>query len=300
MRKMFPSRRMVFLSLVVLILPQLAWARPISVGSIGDVPTDEMKKFLPLAAYLANQLRSEGYDQGRVIVARSMPEMAKLLREEKVDLYIDSPFPAAAVSRLSGSRFFLLRLKKGLSEYHSVIFARGDSGITRLQDLKGKMVAFKEPYSSSAYFVPKLALVENGLKLAIKKDATDLVSPQEVGYIFSNDSENTMLWVLRKMVSAGALDNQSYEKEARGDIGSLKILYKSFTFPRHIVSHRASLPPPIVSKMKEVLTNMHRSDEGKRALEQFEQTTRFDELPAAAMGPFLKAGKFIEAEVGAP
>jgi len=287
-----------FLGLVVLFLPQMTLAKSINVGSVGDVPTDEIKKFLPLASYLAKQIQSEGFDQGKVIIARGIPEMATFLREGKVDLYIDSPFPSAAVSRLSGSKFLLLRLKKGLSEYHSVIFVRKDSGIDRLQELNKKMIALKEPFSSSGYFVPKMVLTQQGLRLVAKKDASDSVGPREVGYVFSNDNENTMVWVLRKKVAAGALDNQSYEKEARGNVKDLKILYETFSFPRHIVSYRADLSPALVARIKEVLIQMHQSEGGKKALEDFENTTGFDELPDQAMAPFLKAGKFIDTELG--
>ena len=287
-----------FLVSAALLLSRPVNATTIVVGSVGDVPTDEIKKYLPLANHLAKQLQSEGVDQGKVVVARGIPEMANFLKEGKADLYIDSPFPSVAVSRLSGSKFLLLREKKGLSEYHSVIFARQDSGINRLQDLNGKIIAFKEPFSSSGYFIPKMVMVQQGLKLVAKKDATDPISPAEVGYVFSNDNENSMVWVLRKKVVAGALDNQSLEKEAHGELNNLKILYKTFSFPRHIVSYRADLPATVVARIKEILLNMHQSEEGRKVLKEFENTSRFDELPEKAMAPFLKAGKFIDAELG--
>ena len=287
-----------FLVSAALLLARPVMAKTIVVGSVGDVPTDEIKKFLPLVSYLAKQLQSEGIDQGKVVVARSIPEMAVFFKEGKADLYVDSPFPVAAVSRLSGNKFLLLREKKGISEYHSVIFARQDSGINRLQDLNGKIIAFKEPFSSSGYFVPKMVMAQQGLKLVAKKDVTDPVSPAEVGYVFSNNNENSMVWVLRKKVVAGALDNQSLEKEARGELNNLKILYKTFSFPRHIVSYRADLSASLVATIKEILVKMHQSEEGKKALKEFENTAKFDELPERAMAPFLKAGKFIDAELG--
>ena len=286
------------LGLVLLLLPQLTVARTITVGSVGDVPTDEIKRFMPLANYLAKQLRAEEFDQGKVVVARSITDMAALMKEGKVDLYTDSPFPAVAVSRLSGAKLLLLRMKQGLSEYHSVIFTRKDSGVNKLQDLKQKIIVFKEAFSSSGYFVPKMALVQEGLKLVRKTDPTDRVGPREVGYVFSNNNENTMVWVLRKKVVAGATDNQNYEKEARGNLDSLKIIYETFSFPRQILAVRGDLPATLVAKIKEILINMHLSDEGKKTLADFEKTTRFDELPEKSMAPFLKAGKLIDAEVG--
>lgn len=287
-----------FLAVALLLLPRLALAKTITVGSVGDDAAEEIKKFLPLAKYLAKQLRSEEYDQGKVVVARTISEMATFLREGKADLYIDSPFPVVAVSRLSGSKFLLLRLKRGLSEYHSVIFVRKDSRIDQLQRLNGKMIAFKEPFSSSGYFVPKMVLVQQGFKLVPKRDAADPVGRREVGYVFSGDEENTVMWVLRGKVSAGVTDNQRYVEKVGSSQESLKIIYETFSFPRHVLSVRGDMPPAIVERIKDVLLKMHQSEEGKKALEDFEKTTRFDELPERAMAPFLKAGKLIDAELG--
>ncbi len=133
----------VMLALAFVLAPDAAGARPITVGSIGDEPAAEIKKFSPFARYLAKQLQPAGIDEGKVVVAKDISQMAPFLREGKVDLYIDSPFPTVAVSRISGSKFLLRRWKKGVGEYHSTIFARKDSGISGLEDLKGKLIAFE-------------------------------------------------------------------------------------------------------------------------------------------------------------
>lgn len=287
-----------FFAVAGLLLPELTWARPINIGSVSTEPAAEIKKFLPLALYVAKEMQSEGINQGKVVVAKDIPQMATFLREGKVDLYIDSPFPSLAVSRLSGSKLLLRRWKKGVGEYHSVIFARKDSGINQLEDLKGKIVAFEEQFSSSGYFLPKMVLVQKGLKLASKRDASEPVAPGEVGYVFSHDDESTMAWVLRGKVTAGALDNQTYLKEARENVSSLKIVDKTFPIPRQIVSYRIDLPPKLVTRIKEILTQMDQSEEGKKALKDFEGTTKFDQLTDQAMAPLLKAQKFIDAEFG--
>lgn len=292
------SRRFFLLAVAILLLPRVTWAGPINIGSIGVDPADEIKKFLPLADYLAKQLQSAGIDQGRVVVAKSIPQMATYVREGKVDLYIDSPFPSVAVSRLSGSKFLARRWKKGLAEYHSVIFTRKEAPIDRLEDLRGKIVAFEEPFSSSGYFLPKLVLAQRGLKLIHKSQTSDPVGPDEIGYAFSLDDETTMVWVLRGRVAAGAMDNQAYLKEARGKLDDLKIIHETFPLPRHVVTYRADLSPSLVGQIKEVLLKMNQSEEGRKALQAFEKTTKFDELSDEAMAPLVKSLKFIEAELG--
>ena len=290
----------IFLPLAALIFePESTWARPITIGSISTEPAAEIKKFVPLANYLGSRLQPEGIDQGKVVVAKGIAEMAAFLREGKVDLYIDSPFPALAVSRLSGSQFLLRRWKKGVGEYHSVIFTKKDSPISRLADLKGKTITFEEPFSTTGYLLPKMILAQEGLKLAPKGDASEPVGPGEVGYVFSNSDENTMVWVLRGKAGAGAMDNQKYLIEARRSLDSLKIIYETFSIPRQIVSHRANLPPKLTVRIKEILIKMDQSEDGKKSLKDFESTTKFDELPDQSVGPLLKLQKFIDAEPGA-
>jgi phosphonate transport system substrate-binding protein len=64
------------------------------------------------------------------------------------------------------------------------------------------------------------------------------VSGKEVGYIFTNDDENTMAWVLTGKLSAGAMSQDNCLKEARGEISNLTVGDKTFSIPRNAVSHR--------------------------------------------------------------
>ena len=289
----------IFLPVAALIsVPESTWARPINVGSVNTQPASEIKKFLPIASYLAKHLQSEGIDEGKVVVAKNIPEMASLFREGKVDVYIDTLFPALAVSRLSGSKLLLRRWKKGVGEYHTVIFTRTDSNIDRIEDLTGKLIALEEPYSTSGYFLPKVALLQQGFKVVLKTEGTNPVEKDEMGYVFTRADDATMMWVLRGRAHAGAMDNHSYLKEARDNLSSLKILYKTFSIPRQVVSHRGDLTVQLVAKIKEILLNMQQSEEGKKTLQIFENTTKFDDVPEQSLAPLLKLQGFIDAEFG--
>jgi phosphonate transport system substrate-binding protein len=259
---------------------------------------DAIKRSAPLAKYLAKELQAEGIDQGKVIVVKSIPEMGNLVREGKVDLFIDSPFPALAVSRLAGTKFLLRRWKKGLAEYRAVVFSLKDSGVSRLEDLNGKLVAFEEPSSTSTYFLPKLVMVQKGLKLVEKKGASDPVGPHEVGYVFVGSDPNSIFWVLRRQAAAGVANQQNFVLEARGHLDNLKSIHETFNIPRQIVSYRADLDPKFIAKIKETLIKMDQSEEGRKALRESDNTTKFDELPEGSMTPLLKSVRFIESEFG--
>jgi phosphonate transport system substrate-binding protein len=123
------------------------------------------------------------------------------------------------------------------------------------------------------------------------------VSAKEVGYIFTNDDENTMAWVLPGKLPAGAMSEDNYLKEARGEIGNLTVVGKTFSIPRNVVSHRKGLPQKLVTQIKDILINMAGSDEGKKALREFEQTSQFDEITAASAKHLVEIGKWAAAEL---
>ena len=280
----------------VLLLPQLACAGSFKLGSISISPMTETKKFSPLAIYLARQLRSDGIDEGQVVVATSIPAMSSFMQTRQVDLYIDSFFPSLAVSRLSGSKILLRRWKMGKSEYQSVIFTRKDSGIARLEDLKGKVIAFEEPFSSTGYFFPKIVLVEKGFRLVPNGLRDNPVKSDEVGYIFSHGDTNTIYMVLNAVVAAGATDDQKYRMLAK-NLGSLKIIHETVSFPRQIVSYREDLPAKLVTRVKEVLLNMHQTEEGRQVLQDFESTTKFEEIPVRDIDFLAGLKKHVDAEL---
>jgi phosphonate transport system substrate-binding protein len=282
--------------IILIILPlffssytaQAVNARPLVVGSVNEDPIEEIQVFAPFARYLAEGLADDGITSGQVKVAKNMDAMIEMIRAGEVDLYIDSPFPAVNVAQKSGGKLLLRRWKGGVSEYSSVVFVRADSAVKSIEDLRGKMVSFEEPWSSSAFFLPKLSLVESGFRVTEKTDFQSSVEPDEIGYIFSTSDKNTMLWVLRKRVVAGAMDEAKMKKRAGMNYDDLRVIYKTSKIPRHVVVHRGDLDPALVTRIKDILLNMEKSENGKAVLQGFEATTRFDEIPEQSLDKMIK------------
>lgn len=271
-------------------------ATTLTIGSISDEPAKELKLFLPVVNYLATQLQTAGVEKGNAIVAQNINHMGQLIRDGKVDIYIDSPFPTLEVSQLSGSRPLLRRWKKGIDSYFSVVFVREDSGIKSVEDLAGKVVAFEEPFSTSSYFLPKASLNKIGMELVAVSDPKTPVNADQIGYMFSDDDENTLVWVLRKRVQAGAMSYVKFKKLADKQKKKLTIVHSTVEVPRHIVSFRDGLDPALVLQIKNILLQMHESEEGRQILKQFKKTARFDEFPDgvdAALDPLRELYVYI-------
>jgi phosphonate transport system substrate-binding protein len=257
---------------------------------------EEIKSFSPLASYLARQLQSEGIGEGNVVAANSIEAMSSLLRTNRADIYIGGFFPAMAVSRLSGSKLLLRRWKNGGSDSKSVIFTRKDSRIAILEHLGGKVIAFDEPFSSFGYFVPKVELLKITFMVLPDRPGVGPVRNDEVRYVFSRGDTNTIYKVAKGEVAAGAVDDQRYHALAK-NLHGLKILHETVSFPRQIVSHRADLSVTLVTKIKNILLNMTRTEEGRKVLREFDNTAKFDEIPAPVHDLMMGLKKYVGAEL---
>jgi len=272
----------------------------ITIGSISNEPGSEIEVFQPFADYLAGQLTGLGIGRGTVVVAGDIEGMAKLMGAGEVDLYFDSPFPMLAMQQLQGVRILARRWKKGVSEYHSVLFARKDSNTQSLDQIAGEVIAFEEPFSTSSYLLPKASLLEYGLNVVAVEKPNASVAASDVGYVFSNDDENTVYWVLKGKVAAGAINNQKFDDLPPEQRNKLVVFHRTATVPRQLAAVRSDLDSELVSRIKSVFLQMHLTDEGKRVLAQFEKTTKFDDfddLPEDSVKSLAELAELISGAV---
>ena len=236
------------------------------------------ERFRPLVDYAARKL-SPGETKGMVALAPTTGQMMKLLDEKRVDFYMESPYATYLINRLGAAKLLLRRWKGGLAEYRSLIFTSKESGIQGLDDLRGKILAFEDPGSTSGYFLPKLFLFKKGFSVMEKPGLDSNVSTNEIGYIFANSDTNMLNLVLKKKVAAGAFSNDDHANLNDQTKASMSILGESESMPRHLVSVRKDLPQPVVKRLKEILLGMHQDGEGQKVLRQTDNTTKFDTLP---------------------
>ena len=266
-----------------------AIGRTLVIGHISDTPGETIKIINPFAEYLASQLGDLGIDRCKVLVVDSISEMANKMRNQEIDMYIDSPFPVIAVSRLAESTIVLRRWKKGMAEYNSKFVVAMDSTIQSMIDLQGKMIAFEDPASTSGYFLPKAALLAAGLNPKEHIDKTAKVSADEVGFTFSLNKNNTLLWVASGLVAAGAVGTHELEEFEAKNPHILRVIHETRSVPRNVVSLRKGLEETLGKRIREVLLAMETSEQGQLVLKHYEKTVRFDEIPGGvleAMAPF--------------
>ena len=252
-------------------------SKAIVLGDISSNPQKKIRKFQPMADYLAANLSQ--FDRGKVKVAPDMETMLAWLRSGKVDIYIDSPYPAMLAVNNADAKPILRRWKKGSAEYHSVIFTMSDRKIKSLADLTGKTIALDHPASTTGYMLPRAEILKAGLKLTEQKSYNASVPKDEIGYVFSDEDENSIELVLSQKVAAAAVDSISFEKMSPEIKDKVTILAETEKVPRNIVLVAKDLPVEQIEAISTLLLAMDRTAEGKAVLEKFSQTAKFDNFP---------------------
>ncbi len=154
----------------------------------------------------------------------------------------------------------------GSMGYHSVMVARKDSGITKLEDMEGKKLGFADPDSTSGYLVPTVTLPE-----AVGAPVKEFFG--ETG--FGGGHENLVLEVLKGTFDAGTTWASGVGEFKDGyssgnlrkmvDKGILNMddlveLWKSPLIPNGPIVLRTSMEDGMKAKVKDFFAKLPESD----------------------------------------
>jgi phosphonate transport system substrate-binding protein len=140
--------------------------------------------------------------------------------------------------------FAIMGDQNGLFGYEMEIITYPGSGITKLEDLKGRKLAFTSETSNSGFKAPS-ALLRSEFKLEAGKDFQA---------VFSGKHDNSILGVANKDYDAAAIANEVMKRMMdRGVVKKDQIvtIYKSQTFPTTGYGVVHNLKPELAAKIRE-------------------------------------------------
>jgi phosphate/phosphite/phosphonate ABC transporter binding protein len=266
--------------------PERVKGQTVSLGIVSEInQTLIADHFSDFVRYVARKLTSASDIEGKVVIAPTPFQLARLMEQKKVDFYMESPYPTYLVNDVHGvAKLMLRRWKGGMAEYRSLIFTKKNGAINRLEDLRGKVLVFEDPESTSGHFLPKHFLTRKGFKFTDKSRFDPYASPTDIGYLFANSQEKVVDWVLTKKAAAGAFSDDDYARLDEKKRSDITILAETERLPRHLLSVRKDFAPALADRLEKILLSMHENDQGRKILKNTDDTTKFDRLPEGDAG----------------
>ncbi|MEA1607622.1 putative selenate ABC transporter substrate-binding protein [Pseudomonas spirodelae] len=240
-------------------------AETLRVSAIPDeAPTELLRKFKPLGAYLEQQL---GMKVEFTPVA-DYPAVVEALATDRLDMAWLGGFTFVQVHLKTGNAIPLVQREQD-AQFTSK-FITADANVNSLADLKGKTFAFGSVSSTSGSLMPRYFMLQDGIK------------PESyfsrIGYSGAHDA--TAAWVQAGKVDGGVLNASVWEKlvaSGKVDTSKVKVFATTPSYFDYNWTVRGNLDPVLVEKIKAALLALDPANPAHKAILDLQAASRFIE-----------------------
>ncbi|HZS32192.1 MAG TPA: phosphate/phosphite/phosphonate ABC transporter substrate-binding protein [Methylomirabilota bacterium] len=188
----------------------------------------------------------------RVTVASDYAAVVEALRNRTADLAFVHPAGYVLANREAKATIVAKDRWHGHTSYTARIYVRKESGITSLEGLRGKTIAFVDPSSTSGYVYPMVMLMEKGL--VQNRDPRTFFKE----FVFSGSHDAGLLALLNGHVDAFASFDQAREQYLKDPAQREKLTWvaESAPIPEGGICAREGLDPALVAQVRAALLSM--------------------------------------------
>lgn len=250
-------------------------------GRVSDDPKSQYEQMRVLLDYVVERMGDVGIHEGRILMARDAVQMASYLRRGRVDWVSETAAAGMLLQQRAGAETLVLSERNGIRRYHAVYFARRDSLIKSIDQLRGHRIAFQNRTSTSAYFIPAMELIDLGLPMEVLGSPFDAPVESSVGYVFARTERNIATWVHKGLVDVGAVSNLDWSNPQHIPEffkSDLVIIRESEEVPRGVEMVRKDLDARIRARLHDVLLEMGNDPVAVAKLARFQQSLKFFDL----------------------
>jgi len=175
-----------------------------------------------------------------------------------------------AVNCAGFNPFTIMASKDGNFGYEMEIITYPGSGIEKVEDIKGKQLAFTSPTSNSGFKAPS----------AILKGDFDMLPERDFEPVYSGKHDNSILGVANKDYMAASIANSVKSRMLSRDViteDQVITIYKSQTFPTTGFGTAHNLTPELKEKIRNAFFSFEW--EGTSLQAEFEKSNEGQFLP---------------------
>jgi phosphonate transport system substrate-binding protein len=255
---------------------------------VGFVPSENLQNILKKTRPVIDALHAELKLQVVPFVATDYTGIIEAMRANKLDVAFFAPGAYVLAEKKANAQVILKAQRKGKAFFYAAVITHKDSGIKRLQDLKGKTFAFVDPASTSGGIYPKVMFMNAGINP--DRDFTRV--------IYAGGHDAAVLAVLNKKVDAAAtFANDTKGEDAawtqfltRGaEAKQIVPIAFSKPIPSDLIAVNKHLDPALIQKVRKVFQGMSATPQGRKQLWDLYRIDAFVDATPADFEPVREA-----------
>ena len=232
-------------------------SRTLVLGNIDATnPAEKIAEFQPLVDYLVSHLEDFGDEAGEIVIAQDTGEMARMLENGDVDIYVDAAIPSLEVCSLVDCEFALRQWKGGEAELAGVFVTSKESDIESLDDLKGKVIMLEQPHSTVGHILPLAALAEQGIATRRVDDIGASVAEDEIGYVVATGGQSSMNLLLEGEIEALAIGERAFKRFSADVHEQVVIIDETVAAPSQLVTFRPGFDEDLEQEIRGLMISL--------------------------------------------
>jgi phosphonate transport system substrate-binding protein len=188
--------------------------------------------------------------------SRNYAEYEAKIRARKPEVLLPNPWQTLLAMK---SGYHVIAMAGDPLDFKGIFIVRKDSPVKQPIDLKGKAVSYPAPTALAACIMPQYFLHQHGIN--VKKDLLNK-------YVGSQDS--SIMNVFLGLTAAAATwppPWRAFQKENPEKAADLKVIWETEPLINNAVMARDDLPAEVQSALAGMLTHLHETPEGRKALD---------------------------------
>jgi phosphonate transport system substrate-binding protein len=219
------------------------------------IPQENPEKLIGDLEIIIEYLQKEMGIAVKGYVTQDHAAAVEALRNGEADISFMGGLPYVLAHEIIGAEVILSEVYRGSPTYRARIFVLRDSGIEKVEDLKGKSIAFADPISESGFIYPLEIMVEAGLL----KRGDD---PKEVfsNVYFAGGYQQAIQALANGLVDAAGVSQFADLLLTPEQLTKITWIAESKPIPSHLVCVRKGLDKERVDAFKQAMLKLNQPE----------------------------------------
>jgi len=219
------------------------------------IPQENPEKLIGDIEIIIEYLQKEMGIAVKGYVTQDHAAAVEALRNGEADISFMGGLPYVLAHEIIGAEVILSEVYRGSPTYSARIFVLKDSGIEKVEDLKGKSIAFADPISESGFIYPLEIMVEAGL---LKRGDDPKVVFSDV--YFAGGYQQAIQALANGLVDAAGVSQFADLLLTPEQLPKITWIAESKPIPSHLVCVRKGLDKERVDAFKQAMLKLNQPE----------------------------------------